>query len=1093
MTVFADIQFPASVSATAPIKITISGNTYTFGFDPAALIASGESLGLVKAGDLLGISSDGTIDLTSDLQARFSYFGSIKSFVTTPPTSPAEGDRYIIATGATLAFAGYVNHLAEWRNGAWSYTAPNSKMLYVAEADHRAYVWTSAAWVSIAEGRLTVALESDLAGIIGAGANTQAEVISDVVATTTHRARASNVATLTTASAHGLSVGDFVNVRGLGGTGYNGRVECITGTTGSTIVYASTGANEGSTADTGGQVDRNGVYTYDGVSNWAWLDDISLAALEARMDALYAANEATIAAMVADANNDVSTAITAMETQINDLVADASSLLFVRDAIFSPQAKPSRGTLKALWYADGPKTFYATDIVSTLTSIDANARVLGLHSTLFSGADPRPVVQDKGIYFNNQAGLSIASGILTKTDKFALHHVFEIGVTNTYTLKADMDAAGGTEGDIAQVTGDTITTYTPDITKVFEGGYADANLVRGFYIRNVSSWSTNNVIFELFAFTSTDGKYMKAYLNRLGQITFQMYNGTIIVTVQSKATVVVGNGRHQMSIFRDASGTHMFLDGVEIGYDESVVKSFGVVTGQINITNLANFYINGDSRGVNPANPVNGVRHWFTAFAVIDDCSWDGFQMSHDAIANYAGTARLDNRPEVWGIAKSGQSWGQGSIDTSSDTWTNPNGWNGMVTRENTSNSGEHNSLTREFLPGVFAHALPSNNDSIGPMTIETNLFGNITKTNGFSSSGETIEWGMMKWLTNHAAAPRVDWLLTNASAGGNTIANLSAESSPPILVQALKSYNEGASPNVITTYEMLLQSIVAARDWAIARGKRYKLKFFIWQQGHSDTSNTNYVTDFFAYYDKFNAAVKRITGQSDDVMCFIPQISYSSDGTNNRGVSASAYIDQLFLDIIDQRGTRPIYNVGPMYQITNHIHPYRLAYRWIGEIFGKIISRIAFEGVDWQPVRPKTFTLGANYVDIKYWLMPSRQLQFVASNNNNINGVVQTSGIDTYGYEYSGGGLTITGVTIRTTTTTNDTVRVSLSGAPAAGHEIKYTGSRRFGNLCDDDPAVAYYKDQDWTQPLVSGAPVYKEGQLNDLRNWGCAFRKVL
>jgi hypothetical protein len=143
--------------------------------------------------------------------------------------------------------------------------------------------------------------------------------------------------------------------------------------------------------------------------------------------------------------------------------------------------------------------------------------------------------------------------------------------------------------------------------------------------------------------------------------------------------------------------------------------------------------------------------------------------------------------------------------------------------------------------------------------------------------------------------------------------------------------------------------------------------------------------------------------------------------------------------------------------------------------------------------VRPKTFTLGANYVDIKYWLMPGRQLQFVASNNNNINGIVQTSGIDTYGYEYSGGGLTITGVTIRTTTTTNDTVRVSLSGAPVAGHEVKYTGSRRFGNLCDDDPAVAYYKDQDWTQPLVSGSPVYKEGQLNDLRNWGCAFRKVL
>jgi hypothetical protein len=1000
---------------------------------------------------------------------------SVKAILSTPPAWPAAGDRYIIGASPTDDWAGRPDEVAEWRDDAWFIVPPTTRMFCLIEADHKLYAWNDAAWTSLIEGRLTFATEAARDAVTNAAANVQGEVVADVVGTTATRSRASNVATVGTTDPHGLAVGVTVNVRGLGGAGYNGRVTTLAGTTGSTIVYASTGANESSNADTGGQVDRNGVSISNGAGAWTWIADLGFDGLAAR-----------VAAVESD--------MTALVDSVDSAISAASKPLdHVRDSIFSTKASPSRGALKALWYADGPKTFHAPGVVSTLKSIDAAELTLSLHSTLFSGADPRPVVQDKGIYFNNQAGLSIASGILTKTDKFALHHVFEIGVTNTYPLKTDMVAAGGTEGDIAQVTGDTITTYTPDLTNVFEGGYADANLVRGFYIRNFSAWATNNVIFELFAFMSADGKYLKAYLNRLGQIFFTMYDGVAIATVQSKATVVVGNGRHQMSIFRDASGTHMFLDGVEIGYDESVVKSFGVVTHQVNITNLANFYINGDSRGVNPAIPVNGVRHWFTAFAVIDDCSWDGFRMSHDAIADYAGTTRLDYRPEVWGVAKSGQSWGQGSIDTSSDTWTNPNGWNGMVTRENTSNSGEHNSLTREFLPGVFAHSLPSNNDSIGPMTIETNTFGNVSKTNGFSSTGETIEWGMMKWLINHAGAPRVDWLLTNASAGGNTIANLSAESSPSILVQALKSYNEGASPNVITTYEMLLQSIVAARDWATARGKRYKLKFFIWQQGHSDTSNTNYVTDFFAYYDKFNAAVKRITGQSDDVMCFIPQISYSSDGTNNRGVSASAYIDQLFLDIIDQRGTRPIYNVGPMLQITNHIHPYRLGYRWIGEIFGKIMSRVAFDGVDWQPVRPKTFTLGANYVDIKYWLMPGRQLQFVASNNNNINGIVQTAGIDTYGYEYSGGGLTITGVTIRTTTTTNDTVRVSLSGAPVVGHEVKYTGSRRFGNLCDDDPAVAYYKDQDWTQPLVSGSPVYKEGQLNDLRNWGCAFRKVL
>lgn len=72
------------------------------------------------------------------------------------------------------------------------------------------------------------------------------------VMATTFRARTSNVATLTML-AHKFLVGDIVTVATVGGTGYNGTVT-LTAVTGTTISYASTGSNEGSTADVAGTV-----------------------------------------------------------------------------------------------------------------------------------------------------------------------------------------------------------------------------------------------------------------------------------------------------------------------------------------------------------------------------------------------------------------------------------------------------------------------------------------------------------------------------------------------------------------------------------------------------------------------------------------------------------------------------------------------------------------------------------------------------------------------------------------------------------------------------------------------------------------------
>lgn len=61
----------------------------------------------------------------------------------------------------------------------------------------------------------------------------------------------SNVATLTTAAAHGFAVGDSVVIAGLTTTALNGTHTLVAGTTGSTLVFNLTASDISSTADSG--------------------------------------------------------------------------------------------------------------------------------------------------------------------------------------------------------------------------------------------------------------------------------------------------------------------------------------------------------------------------------------------------------------------------------------------------------------------------------------------------------------------------------------------------------------------------------------------------------------------------------------------------------------------------------------------------------------------------------------------------------------------------------------------------------------------------------------------------------------------------
>jgi hypothetical protein len=69
-----------------------------------------------------------------------------------PPASPADGARYIVAAGATGAWAGQAGKVAAFQDGAWAFYAPTEGYLaWVADED-KVVVWNGTAWVQFAGG-----------------------------------------------------------------------------------------------------------------------------------------------------------------------------------------------------------------------------------------------------------------------------------------------------------------------------------------------------------------------------------------------------------------------------------------------------------------------------------------------------------------------------------------------------------------------------------------------------------------------------------------------------------------------------------------------------------------------------------------------------------------------------------------------------------------------------------------------------------------------------------------------------------------------------------------------------------------------------
>jgi hypothetical protein len=91
---------------------------------------------------------------------------------TTPPVGPVEGERHIVAVGATGAWAGQAHAIATWQDGAWSFLTPSIGWCVWSVADDIMLVFDGASWRDLRD--LPVALDN----AAHLGVNTAADALN---------------------------------------------------------------------------------------------------------------------------------------------------------------------------------------------------------------------------------------------------------------------------------------------------------------------------------------------------------------------------------------------------------------------------------------------------------------------------------------------------------------------------------------------------------------------------------------------------------------------------------------------------------------------------------------------------------------------------------------------------------------------------------------------------------------------------------------------------------------------------------------------------------------------------------------------------
>ena len=87
----------------------------------------------------------------------------------TPPVSPVDGDRYIVAASPTGAWAGQANSIAWYYNAAWVFDVPTEGFKTWVKDENKFYTFDGTSWAAL--DMLTSVYDTDNDGIVDKAEN----------------------------------------------------------------------------------------------------------------------------------------------------------------------------------------------------------------------------------------------------------------------------------------------------------------------------------------------------------------------------------------------------------------------------------------------------------------------------------------------------------------------------------------------------------------------------------------------------------------------------------------------------------------------------------------------------------------------------------------------------------------------------------------------------------------------------------------------------------------------------------------------------------------------------------------------------------
>ncbi|WP_260581209.1 hypothetical protein [Sphingopyxis sp. PET50] len=256
---------------------------------------------------------------------------------------------------------------------------------------------------------------------------------------------------------------------------------------------------------------------------------------------------------------------------------------------------------------------------------------------------------------------------------------------------------------------------------------------------------------------------------------------------------------------------------------------------------------------------------------------------------------------------------------------------------------------------------------------------------------------------------------------------------------------------------------ILAQTARIVALGGNVVVPGFVILHGEADATSTTYDLMLTEWQSDTETDVQAITGQKEPVYFFVTQIAAGTvSGLRSRlgQLKASVNNDKIVL-------------VGPDYifEYVDDLHFTPDGNRLKGEYIEKAIRAVIFEGRDWRGVSPRSFMLGSDYVDVRFWVPVEPLVLDTALCTDPGN----------YGFTYSdAAGRTISSVAVQS----SDTIRVTLSGAIGATAILSYAYDNRTdthsgptdgarGCLRDSDPALSRW---DGTTHLYNAGAIFSQ-----------------